>query len=347
MLSSSGNVGLAYAVSAGAGLATSIGAAIPLFRNIKPSDRRWLTASLAMSAGVMIFVSFTEILQSKAIGSALAALGCLDSDSVCHKEKRGQAAAIAYGCFFLGIFVCKLLDVFCRMLTTDTACPGAMEDMFKQTSRRSVAMECMPTVKVDIPGVGTMDQADTQQPASDPQQPTSDPQQPTSDPQQPTSEGKPPTKHPSLMKLSMMTGMALVVHNFPEGMATFSETLRDEGAGIALAVAIGIHNIPEGLAVSMPIFYATGNRWKAFWWGTLSGIAEPVGAVIAHAFLTRWTSPLAYAILFGLVAGMMVYIVVAELLPNAFNGDPEGKLVIPSFCIGLGVMALSLVLFGL
>eukprot|EP01084_Bolivina_argentea_P134860 237744_1 len=105
-----------------------------------------------------------------------------------------------------------------------------MEDMFKQTSHQSVAMECMPTVKVEIPGVGTIHQPDTQQPASDPQQPTSDPQQPTS-------EGKPPTKHPSLMKLSMMTGMALVVHNFPEGMATFSETLRDEGAGIALAVA--------------------------------------------------------------------------------------------------------------
>eukprot|EP01084_Bolivina_argentea_P134859 237743_1 len=119
-----------------------------------------------------------------------------------------------------------------------------MEDMFKQTSHQSVAMECMPTVKVEIPGVGTIHQPDTQQPASDPQQATSDPQQPTSegkpptsDPQQPTSEGKPPTKHPSLMKLSMMTGMALVVHNFPEGMATFSETLRDEGAGIALAVA--------------------------------------------------------------------------------------------------------------
>jgi zinc transporter ZupT len=148
-----------------------------------------------------------------------------------------------------------------------------------------------------------------------------------------------------LMRMSINTALAIALHNFPEGLATFVATLNDPKVGAVLAMAIAIHNIPEGLCVAMPIYYATGNRWKAFRWGVLSGLSEPIAALLGWAVLANSFDDTLYAIMFGVVAGMMVIISARELLPTAHRYDPDDHVVTYSFIGGMFIMALSLVLF--
>ena len=150
-----------------------------------------------------------------------------------------------------------------------------------------------------------------------------------------------------LVKMGVSTAVAIALHNFPEGLATFVAALDDPSVGAVLAVAIGIHNIPEGLCVALPIYYATGNRWKAFMWGCLSGVSEPIAALLGWAVLARAMSDQVYAILFGLVSGMMVIISLKELIPTAHRYDPEDSVVTYSLIAGMAIIALSLVLFKL
>uniref|UniRef100_A0A7S1FTD3 Zinc transporter n=2 Tax=Corethron hystrix TaxID=216773 RepID=A0A7S1FTD3_9STRA len=150
-----------------------------------------------------------------------------------------------------------------------------------------------------------------------------------------------------LQQMGLKTALAIGIHNFPEGLATFVATLEDPRVGFVLAIAIGIHNIPEGLCVALPIYYATGNRMRAFLWACLSGLSEPIAALLGWAVLARSFNDSTYAAMFGLVAGMMVMICVKELLPTARRYDKNDLVVTYSFIGGMVVMALSLVLFRL
>ena len=152
-------------------------------------------------------------------------------------------------------------------------------------------------------------------------------------------------EHRRLIHMGINTAVAIGLHNFPEGLATFVAALNDARVGAVLAVAIGIHNIPEGLCVALPIYYATGNRCKAFLWACISGISEPFAALLGWAILANSFSDDLYAVLFGIVAGMMVVISIKELLPTAHRYDPEDTVVTYSYIGGMCIMALSLVLF--
>lgn len=147
-----------------------------------------------------------------------------------------------------------------------------------------------------------------------------------------------------LMRMGLFTALAIAIHNFPEGLATFVAALDDPGLGIAIAVAIAIHNIPEGIAVSVPIFFATGSRKKAFWHSFLSGLAEPVGALIGFLILMPFLTPLLFGMVFAGVAGIMVFISIDELLPAAQEFG-EHHLSIYGLIAGMMVMAVSLLLF--
>ena len=148
-----------------------------------------------------------------------------------------------------------------------------------------------------------------------------------------------------LVKMGLTTALAIGLHNFPEGLATFVAAVDNPKVGIVLAVAISIHNIPEGLCVALPIFYATGNRTKAFCWALLSGASEIVAAFLGWLVLSNVFTDATYGTLFGLVAGMMVIISIRELLPTAHSYDPDDTVVTYSFIAGMMVMSLSLVLF--
>jgi ZIP family zinc transporter len=148
-----------------------------------------------------------------------------------------------------------------------------------------------------------------------------------------------------LMRMGLFTALAIAIHNFPEGLATFIAALEDPGLGIAIAVAIAIHNIPEGIAVSVPIYYATGNKKKAFWYSFSSGLAEPVGASVGFLILMPFLSPLLFGMIFAGVAGIMVFISIDELLPAAQEFG-EHHLSIYGLIAGMMVMAISLLLFA-
>ncbi|MFC4401892.1 zinc transporter ZupT [Gracilibacillus xinjiangensis] len=148
----------------------------------------------------------------------------------------------------------------------------------------------------------------------------------------------------ALLKMGTFTALAIAIHNFPEGIATFTAALQDPALGFAIAVAIAIHNIPEGIAVSVPIYFSTGDKKKAFKLSFLSGLAEPVGALMAFLFLMPFLNDLMFGIIFAAVAGIMVFISLDELLPAAKKYD-EAHTSIYGLIAGMAVMAISLLLF--
>ncbi len=148
-----------------------------------------------------------------------------------------------------------------------------------------------------------------------------------------------------LKRMGLFTALAIGIHNFPEGLATFTAALEHPQLGIAIAVAIAIHNIPEGIAVSVPIYYATGSRKKAFWLSLSSGLAEPVGALVGFLLLMPFMGPVVFGILFACVAGIMVFISLDELLPAAEEYG-EHHLSIYGLIAGMAVMAFSLLMFA-
>ncbi len=145
----------------------------------------------------------------------------------------------------------------------------------------------------------------------------------------------------TLLKTGLLVALGIGIHNFPEGMATFAGTLQDVSLGAAIAVAIAIHNIPEGLAVSAPVYAATGSRSRAFLWSFLSGVAEPVGAVVAALILLPFLNATVLGLMLSSVAGIMVFISLDELVPVARSFGQE-HLSIVGVVVGMAVMAASL-----
>ena len=172
------------------------------------------------------------------------------------------------------------------------------------------------------------------------------PEEETAKLQKPDEEGGNPAR---LMRTGVFTALAIGIHNFPEGLATFLTALKDPSLGVAIAIAVALHNIPEGISVSVPIYYASGSRKRAFIYSVLSGLAEPIGAVVAFLALIIFESPEAIVsptimgcILAG-VSGIMVYISLDELIP-ASHAYGKGHDSIMGLIGGMLVMAVSLVM---
>jgi ZIP family zinc transporter len=260
----------AFGLTLFAGLSTGIGSAIAFFA--KKTNTAFLSVALGFSAGVMIYVSFVEIIV-KARDALIPEVGVVAGHWY-------TAAA-----FFGGILFIAIID----KLIPSVENPHEMhkvEEMEDQSARKDA----------------------------------------------------------KLMRMGLFTALAIAIHNFPEGLATFTAALTDPTLGIAIAVAIAIHNIPEGIAVSIPVYYATGSKKKAFWLSFASGLSEPVGALIGYLILMPFLSPTVFGILFAGVAGIMVFISLDELLPAAEEYG-EHHLSIYGLIAGMAVMALSLLLF--
>ncbi len=149
-------------------------------------------------------------------------------------------------------------------------------------------------------------------------------------------------KSSRLMHAGLLTAIGIAIHNFPEGLVTFSSGLTgDRAFGILVAVAIAIHNIPEGISVSIPIMQATGSRKRAFIYSFSAGLAEPIGALIGYAILFNFLTPTLIYTLMAFAAGIMVYISLDEILPTAHMFGEE-HLVIIGATSGMIIMALSI-----
>lgn len=153
-----------------------------------------------------------------------------------------------------------------------------------------------------------------------------------------------PQARAALMKMGLVSAIAIGIHNFPEGLATFAAALKSPSTGLAVAFAIAIHNIPEGIAVAVPIYYATRSRKKAFVYSALSGLAEPLGAVAGYLLLRPFLTDTVMGMLFASVAGIMVFISFDELLPAAHRYG-EHHHAVYGLLGGMAVMAVSLALF--
>lgn len=148
-----------------------------------------------------------------------------------------------------------------------------------------------------------------------------------------------------IRRVGLLTAAAITAHNFPEGLATFFATLADPSVGMPLAFAIAIHNIPEGIAIAVPVYYATNKKSSAIFACLLSGLAEPVGAIIGYALLGPFLSPALYGAIFGIIAGVMVFLALDELLPAA-KRYAKGHETVYGLVAGMGALAISLVLFN-
>lgn len=148
-----------------------------------------------------------------------------------------------------------------------------------------------------------------------------------------------------LYQTGIQSAIAIAVHNFPEGLATFVAAMHDPKLGATLALAIAIHNIPEGMTVSIPIYYSTGNKSKAITYAFLSGLVEPVGGIVAYIFLKSFMSDTIFGIIFAVVSGIMVFISIDKLLPTAerYGGHHTS---IYGLCTGMLVMASSIILLS-
>lgn len=348
-MSSSGNenVGIAFALVIGAGASTAIGSSVVFFPSlVKYASKKTLAGGLGLSAGVMTYVSFVEIFQKSVLGFTDAEI------------EEDMAYIYATLCFFAGIVLMVLLNFVVHSLLMGSHDHHHDHPTDLQLHENEAEdQEIAPPVCADDPVAQLekvqqmgqeLEEKDNQQQTKDTnnnsQQSTGLTEQSDEDGEQ--GQGK-LSKHESdkLNKMSLNTAIAIALHNFPEGLATFVATLGDPAVGAVLAIAIAIHNVPEGLCVSLPVYYATGNRCKAFLWGSLSGIAEPIAALLGWAVLANSFSDELYGVLFGMVSGMMVIISVRELLPTAHRYDPEDTVVTFAFIGGMGIMAISLVLF--
>ena len=297
------NVWIALGLTLLAGMATGIGSAIAF--TASRTNYRFLSLATGFSAGVMLYVSFVEILYEGA-----------------------QALTATYGAywgpwvntasFFGGILLIGIVD---------NLIPAA-ENPHETHSEKEIAP--LHNSSAPLPDFAVIAAGPAQARGSNVHDHGSE--------------------HRKLMRMGLFTALAIAIHNFPEGLATFLAALHDPSLGIAIAAAIALHNIPEGISVSVPIFYATGNRRKAFVYSVLSGLAEPVGAVVAYGalrFLMGGQGSLVTSqvmgVLFGAVAGIMVYISLDELLPTS-RAYGKGHDSLLGLMAGMAIMAVSLLL---
>lgn len=263
------NLPFAFGLTVLAGLSTGIGSAIACFA--QRTNIHFLSATLGFSAGVMIYVSFVELLAT-ALHYTTAHFG------------QPLAGWLAVAGFFAGIFLIMTID-------------------YKVPIHENPHIAHLPQEMAQ--------RIDTA----------------------------------ALRRAGVLTALAIGIHNFPEGIATFMATIDNPSLGITIAVAIALHNIPEGISVAVPIYYATGSRRRAFWYSLLSGLAEPIGAIAAYLVLRPFFNEAVMGVVLAAVAGIMVFISLDQLIPNAKKYD-TGHQAVYGLIAGMGVMAVTLLMMS-
>ena len=257
---------LAFALTLLAGLSTGIGSVMAFFT--KQTNTKFLSTALGFSAGVMVYVSFMEMMP-EAKANLTGSFG----------ERMGTLYLLL--AFFGGMGFINLID----FLIPEDNNPHEMRDITELDKKQS-----------------------------------------------------------GLKRTGLLVAFSIGIHNFPEGIATFTSALNSLEVALPITVAIALHNIPEGIAVSVPIYQATGNKKKAFWLSFLSGMAEPIGALVGFLVLMPFWTPSINGFILAAVSGIMVFISIDELLPSAQKYG-EHHLSIIGLVAGMIVMAASLFLF--
>lgn len=304
---------MAFAMSLGAGMSTGIGACFVLFTTgLNPT---LLASTMGFSSGVMIYVSLVEVV---AVASEHFQKSCSPELSY----------AFATMSFFVGALIMALVDKFVHYIfdLIAGADSGESATAASATTRdgdEDSKMLCSSSSKEELSEICEMH---TDESASSIMA---------------VAQIK---ERKRLLMMAAVVSAAIVLHNIPEGMATYVACFHSVTAGAPLAIAIAIHNIPEGLAVAMPVFYATRSRARAIGLGTLSGFSEPFGALLASFVANERSPDSVFGGMFGLTAGMMTFVCISELLPSAYAERGVSRTTVTlSFFLGAAVMASSLV----
>ena len=336
---SQGDVTLAIILTFAAGLSTVLGASVSFC--VKPHFVEVLPISLAFSAGVMVYVSFIEIM-SEGLGAFQHDLERSHPDSFEYLSHIYLSLT-----FFGGIITGYILDFIVHLLGYKHEFlhdkDMAVNKTYDSNDNTTTGTSSLKKVRSNTNNLSMTDQeAELQEIKKDNDSDDDDDDDDETSQQVlvlETEESK------NLIKTSLITALAIALHNFPEGVATFVSTLANPTLGVSVAVAIAIHNIPEGIAVAMPIYFATHSKCKAFFWSFMSGIAEPIGGLIGYAIISNMFSETVFGVLFGFTGGIMIYISFKELLPTARKRDKNDKYTTILLFAGFLVMDISLILF--
>lgn len=269
----------AFLLSLLAGLSTTIGSVIAFV--VKKPNAKFVSFIMGFSAGVMIFISFVELLLS-----SIASIGYLPG--------------VVF--FFLGMGIMFLIDV---LVSHKYEFEDSIEILVNDNGTYKPHLHYGHIRRKRFSGE---------------------------------------KKNLKIEKTSLFIILGVFIHNFPEGMATFIGTIAEIELGLLLTLAITLHNIPEGIAVSLPIYAYTGSKKKAFKWSFISGMSEPVGALITWVILFPFIKPTLLSAMLGVVGGVMVYISLDELLPASRSLGKEQHSIL-GIMTGMMIMALSLALF--
>jgi ZIP family zinc transporter len=268
----------AFLLSLLAGLSTTIGSVIAFI--VKKPNPKFISFVMGFSAGVMIFISFVELLLS-----SISSIGYLPG--------------VLF--FFLGMGIMFLIDV---LVSHKYEFENSIEILVNDDGSYKPHLHYGHRHRQHFNGQ---------------------------------------KKNLKVEKASLFIILGVFIHNFPEGMATFIGTITEINLGLVLALAITLHNIPEGIAVSIPIYAYTGSKKKAFKWSFISGISEPVGAIVTGLFLYPFITPYLLSAMLGIVGGVMVYISLDELLPASRSLGKEHHSIL-GIISGMMIMAMGLAL---
>jgi len=295
----------AFAMTLAAGSSTGVGALLVCFVN--KLDRRLSGLTMAFSSGVMVYVSLVEVVQVSV-----------------EKFELEHAADTAYLlstlCFFLGGVLMALTGELVHTVFEQIASEWRVGRLDIET----------PGMESDEGGASNVPQVD--------------PESAAIESVLAARNAPSEAERRELLRMSTLIGVAIALHNIPEGIATYVASFHSLQAGVPLTLAIAVHNIPEGLAVAMPVLRGTGSQMAAIFWGGVSGLAEPLGALLAYLIVNPTSSESSFGALFAASAGMMVFVSLSELLPAAYRDTPSPNAVARAFFAGCLVMASSLVL---
>ncbi|GLE04148.1 hypothetical protein PINS_up013059 [Pythium insidiosum] len=340
------SVGLAFGLTCAAGFATVLGGLVVFHRRlVHLANPLSLAIALGVSAGVMLFISLVEIYAESV---HLLHQG-IKTDAMDEDTANGHAQLAATACFVLGIVVVYALDAVVHWLSPPIHEAATEYDGVEHLARDSLELllhsppppshdvEAPAAALVPSPAASAVSVSVVYHRPDDPR------------PEQ-RKRLESARQRAQLQRMSLLSALALGLHNLPEGVATFVAASQNSSVGFSLAVGIGLHNIPEGIAVAAPIYFATGSRWRGLLWCAISAVAEPVGGALAWLLLGNGLNPVTEGVLFGVICGIMVCISVKELLPTArrFAGDAPAhqRLVTLGVFAGMLVMVASLILFA-
>ncbi|KAE8914600.1 hypothetical protein PF005_g21102 [Phytophthora fragariae] len=294
-----------------------------------------LAVAFAVSSGVMLFIGLADLFgEALTFYRASYTPGAVDPEAyekggtstagVCDNVCDGNAYLTAVGAFFGGVLIILLVEfvvhgIFDRNKSKNKKVEKNSDDNLVDGAKDAVESPAFDSLTSDHG-----DEAESPRPG----------------------EGTAPVvpglkAKEEFRRAGVMTGIAVAIHNFPEGLALFVSSLSGLRSGIVLSIGIIMHNFPEGVAIAAPVYYATGSKLEAFKWTALSGIAQPMGAAIGWAAISGGMSYGLQASLYGVVAGMLVCITVKELIKGAYKFDPKGKVFVIAFFIGMAVIAFS------